>query len=220
MRSGTVDKLAGNAKFAGAPVTIDARFERAIRSIDEANEGDPNLIVVDGREQPKELAHARLMTAWIERLRPEAGAALLLAARAHHIRRWEIPRSSYSAGRRPYLQWRTALHRFHSERVAEILVSVGYESDVVERVQAIIQKRNLRRDSDVQAFEDALCLVFLETQLGSLRADHGDEKVHDVLVKTMKKMSGEALELALKLDLDPGGRGLLEWAALDSRPDD
>ena len=199
-------------------MTTDTRFERAIQLIDDANEGDPGRIVIDGQEQPKELAHARLMTAWIERLRPDADAALLLAARAHHIRRWEIPRSSYSAGRRPYLQWRTALHRFHSERVAELLVSVGYESVLVERVQAIIQKRNSRRDRDVQTFEDALCLVFLETQLGSLRADHGDEKVHDVLVKTMKKMSQEALDLALQLHLEPGDRGLLEQAALDLAP--
>ena len=31
---------------------------------------------------------------------------LLLAARAHHLRRWELPRDSYPVGRAGYLRWR------------------------------------------------------------------------------------------------------------------
>ena len=45
----------------------DNRFERAIALIDEANAPDPVTIEVDGRPAPKELTHARMLTAWVER---------------------------------------------------------------------------------------------------------------------------------------------------------
>jgi hypothetical protein len=44
------------------------RLERALAAIDAANADDPNTIEVGGVTRPKELAHAELMTAWIERL--------------------------------------------------------------------------------------------------------------------------------------------------------
>ncbi|MCY3801275.1 MAG: DUF4202 domain-containing protein [Chloroflexi bacterium] len=197
-------------------MSADPRFREAIELIDRANAGDPVRIVVHGEERQKELAHSELMTRWVRRLRPDAGDELLIAARAHHIRRWEIPRSSYPAGRKAYLQWRTALHRFHAEATGEILVKVGYEQDFIERVQRIVSKHNLRRDAEVQALEDALCLVFLETQLSELRNEHGDEKVLEILVKTLKKMSDRAKELALELEMPQEDRGLLKGAVGDS----
>jgi len=50
-------------------------------------------------------------------------------------------------------------------------------------------------------FEDALCLVFLETQLAELAARLDDDKMLDVAAKTIRKMSPPALDLALTLDL-------------------
>ena len=193
-------------------MSSDARYKRAIDLIDQANASDPERIVVDGAEKPKELAHSELMTEWVRRLRPDAGDKLLVAARAHHIRRWEIPRSSYAKGRRPYLQWRTALHKHHAETTGELLTAVGYEQQFIERVQQIMQKHNLPRDPEVQALEDALCLVFLQKQLGDLRRDQGDEKVHEILVKTLKKMSDRAKELALQLEMTESDRELLHRA--------
>ena len=64
------------------------RFARAVAAIDDANADDPNTITVDGVERPKELAHAEMMTDWVRRLDPDASNAQLLAARAHHLRRW------------------------------------------------------------------------------------------------------------------------------------
>ena len=193
-------------------MSADPRFREAIELIDRANAGDPVRIVVQGEERQKELAHSELMTRWVEKLRPDAGDELLIAARAHHIRRWEIPRSSFPKGRKAYLQWRTALHRFHAEATGEILAEAGYEQDFIESVQRIVRKHDLRRDAEVQTLEDALCLVFLETQLSDLRNEHGDEKVLEILVKTLKKMSGRAKELALELEMSGDDRGLLERA--------
>ena len=193
-------------------MSADPRFREAIELIDRANAGDPVRIVVHGEERQKELAHSELMTRWVEKLRPDGGDELLIAARAHHIRRWEIPRSSFPKGRKAYLQWRTALHKLHADATGEILAQVGYERDFIERVQKIVRKHDLRRDSEVQTLEDALCLVFLETQLGELRSEHGDEKVLEILVKTLKKMSDRAKELALELGMPVGDRELLELA--------
>src|SRR4051812_2892721 len=105
----------------------DDRLGRAIAAIDAANAADPNQVVVGGVPLPKELAHAQLVTDWVRRLEPEPNEALLLAARAHHLRRWTIPRASYPEGRAGYLRWRRTLHDQHAQEVAAILESVGYD---------------------------------------------------------------------------------------------
>jgi hypothetical protein len=191
------------------------RFERAVAAVDAANADDPNRIVVRGEERPKEVAHAELASEWVRRLRPDAGEELLLAARAHHVRRWSIPRESYPAGRAGYLKWRRALHDLHSELTGEILERAGYEPAAVERVQSIVRKRGLGRDPDVQALEDALCLVFLETQLHELSARLDDEKMDGVVRKTLAKMSNEGRRLALSLELGADDRAVLERALAD-----
>jgi hypothetical protein len=187
----------------------DARFGRAVAAIDAANAADPNEIVINGQRRPKELVHAELVTNWVVRLDPDADEALLLAARAHHLRRWSIPRASYPEGRAGYLKWRRTLHDQHAREVAEILDAVGYDEPTTARVQQLVRKRGLGSDADVQVLEDALCLVFIETQLHDLAARLEPDKLVDVVEKTAKKMSAHALELALGLDIDPGDRALL-----------
>jgi hypothetical protein len=193
-------------------IEADDRFQRAIAAIDRANADDPNQLMVRGTLRPKELAHAELMTEWVHRLVAEPSVELLLAARAHHIRRWIVPRSSYPDGRAGYLRWRTDLHKRHAADVGEILTDAGYGADVVGRVQNIVRKRNLARDPEVQVLEDALCLVFLETQLGDLAAKLDREKSVDVLRKTAAKMSDAGRQAAFALELAPGERALLQEA--------
>jgi len=183
----------------------EARFERAIAAIDAVNAEDPH---------GKELRHAEMATAWVRRLCPDAGDELLLAARAHHLRRWAIARDSYPEGRNGYLRWRKALQRQHADDVGRILGAEGYGPDTIARVQDIVQKRRLSSDPEVQVFEDALCLVFLEDQLdapGTRLED--EEKLIDVLRKTLDKMSDDAIALALQLELSPAGRALVTAAA-------
>jgi hypothetical protein len=190
-----------------------ARLELALAKIDEANRDDPETLVIDGKPVPKELTHARMLTDWVRRLRPDASEALLLAARGHHIRRWERLRSSYPAGRHGYLRWRRDQQQFHAQTVAAILQDVGYDGETIERVKAIIQKQGLGRDPEVQAFEDGLSLVFMETQLHELSAATDEEKMLGILRKTWRKMSPAGREAALRANLGPGERALLERAA-------
>src|SRR4051812_23542962 len=98
-----------------------SRLDRAIAAVDAANARDPNTIELDGEARPKELVHAELMTDWVRRLDPDPSEEQLIAARAHHLRRWALPRDSEPRDRAGYLRWRTALRRRHAEDVAEIL---------------------------------------------------------------------------------------------------
>ena len=192
------------------------RFTRAIAAIDAANAADPHRILIRGLERPKELAHAELVTEWVEKLEPDASEALLLAARAHHLRRWSIPRNTYPNGRSGYLRWRKALHEQHAREVAEILVDAGYDEATISRVQDLVRKRGLGRDPEVQVLEDALCLVFVETQLLALAERVGDDdKMTDVIRKTLVKMSPAAIELAKGVALPPGDEALLARALGD-----
>ncbi len=199
----------GSTPGPSTPRARTRRLEAALAAVDAANGDDPHSLEVRGEFRPKELAHAELVTEWVRRLRPEASHALLLAARAHHVRRWEIPRERYPQDRVGYLRWRTELQKFHSNVAAEILRGVGYDDATVTRVQDILRKRDLRRDPEVQAFEDALCLTFLETQLAAFADEHPSEKARTVLVKTLAKMSSAGRRVARELPLSGSARVLL-----------
>lgn len=191
----------------------DARFLAAMAAIDGVNAGDPHHVVVDGETRPKELVHADLVSGWVGRLRPDASDLLLLAARGHHLRRWQSPRDSYPTGRAGYLRWRRDLSERQAAELGELLATAGYRPDEVDRVRAIVRKQGLGRDEDVQALEDALCLTFLELQLIELAGRTEEPKMIDILRKTMVKMSPEAICLAGTLPLGPEGARLLAEAA-------
>src|SRR4051794_10343480 len=108
------------------------RFELAVAAFDRENAADPNRVADGGGETARELLFASRLSRWVDRLSPHASEALRLAARCQHIRRWEIPRSTYPEGRVGYLEWRKALSRFHADRAAEILRRLGYDETTIE----------------------------------------------------------------------------------------
>jgi hypothetical protein len=188
------------------------RLARALAAIDAANADDPATIDIDGVARPKEQAHAEMMSEWVVRLDPDADEAQLLAARAHHLRRWAIPRSDYPDGRSGYLRWRTALKKRHAEDVAEILAAEGYDDATIARVQQIVRKEGLGRVEAVQVHEDALCLVFLQTQFDELIERLGHDRAVEVVAKTLAKMSEGGREVALGLPLSASGLAVVTGA--------
>jgi Domain of unknown function (DUF4202) len=180
-----------------------ARFQDAIARIDAANALDPRGI---------ELPYAHRLSGWVERLAPEASEELRLAARAQHICRWIIPRGTYPPGRIGYLKWREDLKQFHAQKAGEILREVGYEEGTVSRVQDLIRKRNFPRVPDGRILEDALCLIFLETQFAETTAKTGDEKMIGILQKSWRKMTPQAQQIALTIPMTPECRALVEKA--------
>jgi hypothetical protein len=190
-------------------------LEEGFAAIDACNVGDPNTILVRGSERPKEQAHAEMAVEWVRALVESPSDDLLLAARAHHVRRWEVARSSFDEGRAGYLRWKRTLQEHHATVAGSALASVGFSPAVVERVQSIVKKERLRSDPDVQALEDALCLVFVETQFGALADQLGEDHMVEVVVKTLRKMSSAGRSAALGLPLDEDalrivGRALAE----------
>lgn len=199
-----------------APVlAATRRFTEAIRRIEAANAADPATLTARGKTRPKALAEGAMALSWVARLYPAATEALRLAALAHHLRRWEIPRASHPEGRTGYLRWRKAVRALHAREVGAILEDVGYDACFIARVQDIVRKKDLAEDGEVQALEDAICLVFLETELASLQARMDAEKLASVLRKTWGKMSPPAREAALALRLSPEARALVLRAVRD-----
>lgn len=196
--------------------TDPARFEAAIRRFDQENARDPNVEIVDGAPQPRELVYARRLSDWVLRLCPDASEALRLAARCQHLCRWEIPRSSYPMTRAGYLQRREALKKFHAEKAGQILREVGYDAVTIRRVQELNLKKGFPQDAETRVLEDALCLVFLEHQLLDLAAKTPEEKVIEALRKSWQKMTPLARAQALKLPLQPRAQALLQQALGES----
>jgi hypothetical protein len=181
------------------------RFERAMAAIDAANAGDPH-----GREP----LYARRMSQWLARLEPEADEVLRLAARAQHVRRWEIPRETYPMDRAGYHAWRTRLYDHHADIAAAILRHAGYDDAAIARVRALLRKERIKTDPQTQTLEDAICLVFLESEFATFRArkDFDQAKWINILRRTWAKMSPRGRELALGLPLDDESRQLLARA--------
>jgi hypothetical protein len=76
-------------------------LQEAIRRIDAENAQDPRSITWEGGDIPCELFYSQQRSQWVQRLFPGASEALLIASRAQHICRWQIPRGDYPAKRRP-----------------------------------------------------------------------------------------------------------------------
>jgi hypothetical protein len=188
------------------------RFDRAVAAIDAANSDDPNRVSTADGEVPLAQLHGQLAFQWVQRLAPWADETVLLAARAHHLRRWELGRDSYQDGRAGYLRWRRDQKMRHARDVALILSAASYDPATIERVQSLIRRDELARDPEAQLVEDGACLAFLATQLDSLgeRIDHA--RLIEVLARTAAKMSPAARLLVRELGLDESSRALLDEA--------
>lgn len=180
------------------------KLSEAIARFDAANTEDPNQEMIDGRERPKELVYAERMSAWLDRLAPDASDVVRLAVRAQHIRRWSIPRDSYPMDRAGYRKWRIDLGTFHAETAGEILRDVGHDEETVTRVQSLLRKERLKADPEVQLLEDVACLVFLSHYFADFAAKHDDAKLVEIVRKTWRKMStrGQAAARGLALPAD------------------
>jgi len=191
---------------------LAAREARTAAAIDAANDDDPERIVVDGESRPLQQSLGRVAAEWVDRLDPDATPAQRLAARAHHLRRWERPRSDYPEGRGGYLRWRRDAKAIHAEAVGALLQAEGWDGATVAEAQRLVRKEGLGSVPAVQVHEDAVCLAFLALQLDAATELMGEDKTVAVLRRTAAKMSPEGLAHAAGLPYSPQGRALLETA--------
>lgn len=193
----------------------DDTLQAILADIDTANAADPNKESWNGEHHPKELLYGQRMSAWLAKLRPDANAALQIAARAQHIRRWEHPRDTYPMDRKGYLQWRRGLYTFHAEEAGKIMRAHGVDEAAIERVSFLLHKKKLHDDPDTQALEDAACLVFLEYHIADFAAKTDREKMVNIIRKTWRKMSEDGHKHALTLSYPEAVQALLGEALGD-----
>ena len=194
------------------PDQLTQLFER----IDQLNREDPNMEQVGGTSVPRELAYAQRLCDWVDRLRPDASEALRIAARGQHVQRWTIPRERYERTRRGYLRWREDLKTFHADTVARLMHGIGFPDASIQRVREIMGKRRLQDDPESQTLEDALCLIFFETQLTELKQKTPDDKLQEVVRKVLKRMGAQGRTELSKLTLDADTRACIA-GAMESR---
>lgn len=194
-------------------MTNTQKLEQAFSHFDVYNYRDPNTEVWNGKAFPKELLYAIRMSERLEKFAPGSPDHVKLAVRCQHIGRWEIPRSSYEMDRKGYLQWRSALKIHHAQIAEKILQTCGYPADAIEKVKFLLLKKELNRNAETQLVEDVVCLVFVEFYLTDFAAKHDDDKVIDILRKTMKKMSARAIQEVSNIKLSPEVTRLITSAA-------
>jgi hypothetical protein len=188
------------------------KLEKAFELFDAYNQQDPHTVRWEGKTYPAEYFYALQLHNWVKKLEPQAKEPLLLASRSQHIGRWKIPRADYPMNKAGYLNWRSSLAKFHAATAADLMKEAGYNENVIEDVQHIILKKNIKADHEVQVMENALCLMFLEFQYADFRSKHDDEKVLRIIRKSWKKMSEPGREAALHLPYDAQGKALIEKA--------
>lgn len=156
-------------------------------------------------------AYHQRLARWVEQLADEPSEPLRLAAHCQHLRRWALPRADFPAGLSGYKRWRSTLARMHADEAETILRDVGYDGDIIDRVRALLLKKGLKTDPEVQLFEDAICLAFIEGELEAFAKKHDEDKLVVILQKTWKKMSprGHAAALELSEALDASTRVLI-----------
>ncbi len=187
-------------------------YARAREAIDAAHAADPQRNAAGG---PAELAYADGIERWVGRLVPDATPLLRLAARCQHLERWSVPRASYPEGKVGYLSWRRSLYTRQAERARSLLLAAGVAEAEAAEVATWVSKSGLKTNPGTQALEDAACLVFLEKEIGAFAAQHADypaEKFIDILKKTWRKMTPQAQQFALGLDLSPPIAALVKAA--------
>lgn len=79
--------------------------------------------------------------------------------------------------------------------------SAGYSQEEQARIKEILLKKRLKRDPEVQALEDVICLVFIEHYLAEFAERHDEQKIIAIIQKTWGKMSEQGQAAALKLPL-------------------
>ena len=175
-------------------------YERARALIDSANSADPNQVIADGKQWPKELLYSERMSDMLERYNPEADEVMKLAIRAQHIERWKSPRNAYPEGRIGYLQWRKGLYKIQANTAAELMRRAGFDEAGIERAWKAVAKKNIKGNVDTQLLEDVTDLVFMEHYILEFVGNHPDyseEKWIEIIHKTWNKMSHNAQQFAL-----------------------
>ncbi len=175
--------------------------------MDEVLAQDPNRTHHDGKDVASEWLYGQRMSMVLSELCAEPSAHLEVAARAQHLRRREVLRGSHAATRVGYLQWRREAALHTAKCVRAVLTDSAWPDTDIEIVERLIRKLDLKPGKEspsaieamAQTLEDCVALLFVRFELAAFREKHSREKVAEIVEKTAKKVSPDALSRILTL---------------------
>lgn len=180
-------------------MSVSDRLKAVFDAIDATNADDPKSIEVGGVTRPYAVVYGERMTTRLATLAPAASELLQIAARAQHIRRFDIARSTYPMDKPGYYAWRNALKVHHAEVVGGLMAAAGYSAEEIARTGEMVRKERIKQDPEAQTVEDCASLVFLEHEYVEFAPKYTDEKLKDIVAKTWRKMSEAGHAQALEL---------------------
>jgi len=123
------------------------------------------LATISKSEVPEDLEHARDTRAWLLRLKPDADAALQIAALGHDIERSIRERKV----KRSYFRDYDAFKRAHAENSAailkEILMKYDLDREWIDRVIDLVRRHETGGTPDADILKDADSLSFFRVNL-------------------------------------------------------
>ena len=190
-------------------------------AIDRANRSDPR-IQPGSAGDTQAVSDARRVERWVRRVTARRGADVdavqELAARAHHLYRWELPRADAGPGRANYLRWRRAAAEHQGRRLGELCAACGVPAEPAQQMCALVAKSPDAPEAWAQDHEDALCLAFLEADLADLVTRLDEAAALRALERTWSKMSQNGRDLADEMLADqPALRDLVSRATTPDR---
>lgn len=197
------------------------RLAAVFAAIDAANAEDPRKIEINGESRSYENVYSERMIDRLRAMYPDASELLQIAARAQHLRRFDIPRENYPEGRNGYNDWRRSCREHHAKLVAEIMARHGYSGTDIAHVGMLIRKEKLKKDRESQALENVVDVVFVEHYFDEFigkYSGYDDDKIIDIVGKTLRKMSPKGHQAALALDLPERTRTFI-MAAVEKEAD-
>ncbi|EED24317.1 conserved hypothetical protein [Talaromyces stipitatus ATCC 10500] len=224
------------SEAAGRKAEMSDKFHRALSAIDEAHSQDPKgpgpyrLDNHRNKINPLRTSLCPKNDSYLDSYNPSASELLRLAIRAQHLRRWEVPRSSYPATKAGYLNWRTFLKNRQADQARQICLDAGYSPEEAGRVASLVRKEGLKRravettanttvdkgaeseEDETQILEDVACLVFLDDQFAAFEKGLDEEKILGILRKTWAKMSDKGRRMALEIQMSDRCRELVQKA--------
>lgn len=187
-------------------------YYKCSSEIDRAHAVDLNKELENGQLFPAELLYSKRMLEMLELMNPQSSNELKLAVQCQHLKRWGIPRGDFPYDRRGYHQWRRAVMDFQLAQTKELLAEAGVEEVDLGHILNVLKNQGNKQEHESQLVMDTACLVFLKWYMEPFATKHESEKVADILKKTMRKMTGTAINLIPDIELPASAKLLLEQA--------
>ncbi len=190
-------------------MTTTAPYERAVTAIDVENSGDPDRVTVDGVDLPFSTATGRIAVDWATRFAIFPSEPLLLAARAHQLGHWRVPRGEYPTGPAGEDRWVRDRNRVQTRRLTRLLGSSGYADRAIDRVMELIDEQRRPADTEARHLVDAVSIAGLQART-PVEAPGSDTTAWQMATQVIGRLSPAVVEELV--DAEPMSGNLLQQA--------